>query len=421
MITFRHLIPVLLITLFSNQLGFSQSLGQSVYSSYGIGEFNEPGFLRNTGMGNIGIANREKAYINPMNPASYSSGEYTRFEAGAQSIFRMVQYKGNEQRINNTSFSHLAISLPLSKKWGTVIGLQPFSSTNYTFSESKVLDEENIKSTYTGSGGLNKIFIGNAYQPFSFLSIGINTSYLFGSIRCEKLTEFTSNQNSKNSKVEDLLTGGGLFFEYGLQLTNHVSPDLSVCFGVTGSLAKSIQAKQSQFAEVFSSIDGIPDTIAVSPEKTGKIELPNMIGMGISAQYKEQLTAGVDIQWSEWGKSSAMGKNLSLGNGLKIGMGIEYQNTQKTSSSFLSKFKYRGGYSYTKTPIVVNGHTLTESGLHLGIGIPFPKQRYPRELLLGVVIGRRSTGDVNLPSENLYKITVGLNLSDKWFERRKFD
>lgn len=398
----------------------SQNLGQSVYSSFGIGEINEDGFLQNMSMGNTGQAYRNSGYINFMNPASYSSAEYTTFEAGAISNFKTSSLKGKDQNFNNSSFSHLGILFPISKKWGASMGLVPFSSVNYNFSESIFVDKTYAKSTYTGNGGLNKVFIGNAYKPFSFLSIGLNLSYLFGSINKEKLIEFPQNEGIKTTKIVDILSVGGLYFDYGVQITKQINSDFSLCFGVSGSAAQSIKSTRTRLTEVFS-LDGMPDTVASTPSKSGKIDVPISIGAGISTNYKNKLSLGFDAKWGQWEKLQEMGQSLNLGNSFKIGAGAEYCNSTKQSDDILKKLKFRLGLSYNKSPIVINGHILTESSVHIGLGIPFPKQRYPRELLLGIIIGNRSAGNIELPVEQFYKISVGLSLSDKWFERRKFD
>ena len=83
------------------------------------------------------------------------------------------------QITNNTSFSHLTVAFPISRRLGASIGMLPYSNIGYELS-SIVVDDLNPDhlgvANYSGDGGLSKIYFGCAYEPFHGFSPGSSIS-----------------------------------------------------------------------------------------------------------------------------------------------------------------------------------------------------------------------------------------------------
>ena len=101
----------------------------------------------------------------------------------------------------------------MTRHWRTSVGVKPFSDIGYNIVNSEVIDDiGSITYTYSGKGGLNQLYWGNAFKICKGLSIGLNVSYMFGSVysyskSLEKYAQRVRNAKSKavRDKAKDLL------------------------------------------------------------------------------------------------------------------------------------------------------------------------------------------------------------------------
>lgn len=196
----------------------AQSESFSPYSRYGIGDIPFNGFARNIGMGGIGMAERPLFNVNMVNPASYSSLLITEFDVAVTSTFARLSTANLTQKKSGTTFSYFALGFPVvNKKWGAALGLVPFSNVGY-----KMVSPETdpvaggVNFTYEGTGGINRVFLGNAVTIKKNFSVGFNASYLFGSIDRISTTEF-SEANFFNSRFTSNTIIRDFYFDFGLQ------------------------------------------------------------------------------------------------------------------------------------------------------------------------------------------------------------
>ncbi|MFM9469854.1 hypothetical protein ACKI1K_44880, partial [Streptomyces scabiei] len=66
--------------------------------------------------------------------------------------------------------------------WAVSLGILPFSSVNYSMFGAKTVQGSNqmVPAYYTGSGGVNNFFFTNSFQAGKHLSLGLQSSFLFG-------------------------------------------------------------------------------------------------------------------------------------------------------------------------------------------------------------------------------------------------
>src|SRR6187402_3274279 len=154
-----HNFKVIIFCLFiSFPLSMSgQGTGNSPFSQFGVGDLtNNNGNIRNIGMGYTGVSNRHHHYINLANPAllpnlrsrkqprpnhTYKFWDYYRNLAIDSTVKidfaltyqnRSLQSATGHENASGINVGYLAFALPLSKTWATSIGIQPFSTANYT-------------------------------------------------------------------------------------------------------------------------------------------------------------------------------------------------------------------------------------------------------------------------------------------------
>jgi len=171
-------------------------------------------------MGGSGIASSSLYNINLNNPASLSSLYLTTFEVGVSGNYTQYQSSGREQSSGGASFNYFSLGFPIKyKKWGTAFGLLPFSNTGYNIYGYQVGSDQVVqKHSYSGSGGINQFFLANAWSPAKGVSVGLNTSYLFGTITEDRRVEF-SDPTYLNTRVTDGANYGDFYFSGGILLT----------------------------------------------------------------------------------------------------------------------------------------------------------------------------------------------------------
>ena len=198
----------------------AQSETFSPYSRYGIGDIPFNGFIKNIGMGGTGIGMRPYFNLNVSNPASYSSLLFTTFEIGASTSFAKMQTTSLSQRKSETAFSYFALGFPVVyQKWGATLGLIPFSNVGYKIvSPITGANNTNVINTYEGTGGVNRFFIGNAVTIKKKLSIGVNASYLFGTLDRIHTEDFGGNY-FYNTRYTYSTIIRDFYFDSGLQYT----------------------------------------------------------------------------------------------------------------------------------------------------------------------------------------------------------
>ena len=124
--------------------------------------------------------------INTANPASYSAIDSLTalFDLGV-SLYNGNYEMGNlKQNAKNTSFDYFAFQFRARKNVGITVGILPYSNINYSFSSSAetLKGNETVTSSYsfTGNGGIHKVFLGAGWRILKPISIGVNGSFLFG-------------------------------------------------------------------------------------------------------------------------------------------------------------------------------------------------------------------------------------------------
>jgi hypothetical protein len=201
----------------------AQSVSSSdPYSRFGIGDLQSEGFIESQGMGGANLAVHEPFNLNFANPASYSDLKLTTFEFGGTSTFTKSEATGISSNITNTTnVSYVALGFPvIQNRWGASFGLMPYSNTGYKIANSDSLTGANtlVNYNYTGTGGINQLYFGNAVKLLKNLSIGANASYLFGSINIQNSAE-TEIGGAYNTQINNTMTVNYFYFNFGLTYT----------------------------------------------------------------------------------------------------------------------------------------------------------------------------------------------------------
>jgi len=401
----------------------AQTLINSPYSRYGLGDIQLKGFTQQLAMGGITYGLRSPVYININSPASYASIKITTFEVGIRNTTVEQHTSTLKQTKNSTSLSYVALAFPVTNWWGGSFGLTPYSSVGYKISNKETLPNiGEVNYLFEGSGGTNQVFIGNAFSVFKNLSIGFNASYLFGELNKERRAIFPSTGYYFNTKEKNTIDIGGFDFQYGLQYKQNLKKEYSLTFGATMGFASSIKAKRTILSETYAEtndIEVIKDTSYYSANNKGTINLPQRIGFGIVLKKSENFLMGIDYTMQQWNKFSIFGESDSLVNSSTLALGAQYTPDVNPTASFFKKIQYRAGTHYSKSYLKLKGTQINETGITVGFALPLKKTA--STINFSFEIGQRGTVSNNLIQEKYGMVTLGVTINDRWFIKSKFD
>ena len=392
----------------------------SPYSTLGLGDL-EDGFVnRTTGLSSTGIAYRHNSNLITNNPAALSALDNQWFAGEIGIKAKFISYSGTPvSSTNSTSsditFKRFTLGTKLFKHWGSAVGLAPYSTENYEYTGVKPLGYggDLIPSYNEGYGGINKVFWSNGYEFFNHLSIGITSSYLFGSINTKNVIQGSPGSAIYLSK-NDRTFYSNFYFDYGVQyytaLNKHWDISLGLVYANQGWLNTEHQITVLDI-----------DSVAIrSKEDVGTFTIPASYGAGISITRNKKYTFLADYRFQEWGSQRSNTSNFTYENSERASVGFEISNKKTAYNTQFETSFIQAGLYYSKSYLVINGKPIEDMGVTAGFGVN--AKRSPLSLNVSLQYGIRGTTDNNLVKENYFGASFIFSYRDFWYTKgRKFD
>ncbi|HYG16742.1 MAG TPA: hypothetical protein VEC12_13380 [Bacteroidia bacterium] len=432
---------ILLLLLMWGQ-SFSQNLTRSPFSGLGVGDLQFYGFAHQQSMGRLTQGYRREDDYSITNPASYAGLKYTVYQVGAHGTFSTVESPATTQQYNTFSLGYFSLGIPISTrlKWGGAFGLQPYSAIGYnSFTES----DDNIAGSYTtrrsGSGGINRFYLGMGIQPFRPISVGFNASYLFGQIVSTERLAFNPDSSLLDYREDRTRFISGFNFDIGIQYQDTIARNRAtrnnwvLGVGVTLHMGSDVNSTQQLYGRTVLNYFGTEyhrDTIAFNDGVRGKITLPQGLraGFGLgNTGTGARWFFGAEYFMQQWKDFSSHGVNGNLADLQTISAGMSFQPVFASRGTDLRKgylkyVVYRAGFSYSNTQFIVNNNQVDEYGINFGLGFPVRAMRgLISTVNLGAEYNSRGSLTDNLIREKYFRLTIGLTLTDKWFDKYKYD
>ena len=412
-------LAVVLCIIFSTT-AFAQSLTNSPYSLFGLGDLQGNVFPEYNALGGGVTAISSEKSVNPFNPATYTSFKHNSFlfSTGGWHQTIKMQNAAESHMVNNNAFSHLTLGFPISKKLGASVGLLPFSSIGYEINTHD--PDYNADMSYYGDGGISKIYFGGAYEPFKGFSVGINASYLFGSLNRRKQLIY-DDESFLNSRANSKINLKGYYYELGLLYKKSLSEDNEISFGLTANNNSSIRANRSEIVESFefSGFFELPKDTFVNSAEWGDATLPQCISTGISYRDGKKWLLVADYSMQNWEDYRLFGEEDDLHNSIRISAGLQYIPEFNSVTKYYKRIQYRLGAAYSNTPLNLNDTQLKEMSVSFGFGIPVRKSRTKYDVSL--TLGQRGTIENNLIKEQFVRFGLSVSYDGIWFVKRKYD
>ncbi|CAN5193739.1 hypothetical protein BH09BAC5_BH09BAC5_06430 [soil metagenome] len=508
-------------TLFFGVLGFTSltqlsaqnpSVLQTVspYSRFGIGDFQMNGGIINSGMGGGGIGIRNDSlipqYFNFSNSASLTSNKFVVYEIALMSNTVQLQNATDKAVFNRTTLSNFSLAFPVTKWWGAGFGLVPYSSVGYNVNTSdSIVGIGPVTYKYEGSGGVNEVFLSNGIRPFTSaprnyllsdkysklklsgdtvaiqkqvgrrnalanISIGFQTSYLFGSLNNIRRDVFPDTAYTYNTKITKRTLFRDVYFNYGIQYSFRLKkslnpkyinmndsivtgekwcknkfyylnngrtdtaalfvkkPGINISFGAIFSTPTKINVTNDWLGQTYRQIgtlESFKDTILDSLGYKSYVDIPAMFGFGIALKKDYKWMFQADYMMQMWSQAGEGGTSYGLKNSQRITAGFQYQPKQLGRGNYITAIQYRLGVKYFQTGLDIRNVMLNESSVNFGMSLPVPYRTKLGEPVSRATInfeyGMRGTTDQHLIKEDFFRVTFGFSINDRWFSHYKYD
>lgn len=395
------------------------------YSELGVGLLNKNANGILDAMGGTALAMQDPYTINFRNPASYAAFDSLSFvgDVGASIFFSTLKQNNLAQKNTYARPSYIAIGLPVTRHWRTSVGVVPFSTVGYDVTDSRTIDNiGDVSYSYSGNGGLNQLYWGNAFRICKGLSIGLNTSYMFGTLSHSSNTAF-SESNFYNSVVHDNFHVNGIYLSAGAQYFVDIKEKHRLGLGVTYSNTAYIWVKEdllvNYYTGIYSSVTTY-DTIVHTNNKTENLRIPQSVGGGLSYTYNNRLTIAADVTWHNWAKFKYNSLADTMTNSISTSLGLQYI-PDPLSNKFFRKMAFRAGAKFSTGELVLQNHAINEFGVTVGVGIPLTTFNTHSSLNVMFEYGKMGTLADNLIRQNYFRIGLCFTLQERWYQRKKLD
>lgn len=401
-----------MLLLFSQQ-AFSQSSTNSPYSYFGLGELESGDIGRTSGMGGVGIGMGSDRMINKSNPASYSTLDSLAFLFDITLSLKSADYtnyRGSFSTMNG-GLKKIALGFRATPIWATVVGVKPFSSVGYKVNQVKRI--EGSTGTYTvtstGDGGLSQLYFGNSLKVTNHLSVGVNTSFIFGSIKKQEVYKASIMDDYT---IERKISPMTLYLDFGTQYRNTLNSRWSYTVGAVGGVKRKIG-----FTELTTVSTNIISTTGDSTTVLTQEYIPAFLGIG-TAIKSSTWTFGADVRTDFWGRVTESNGRHIYKNSTKLAFGAEYAPTIGLTKNIFQRMVYQAGVKYEQSYLKLNSTNL--DGYAVTAGVEIPGRRTRTSLGLALEYGKRGSLQNGLIRENYFQLNLHLNMSDIWFVKPRY-
>jgi len=407
---------------------YAQNGTISPYSYFGIGDTRNSGTIDNRMMGGLQMYG-DSIHINLRNPAAFSKLRLTTYTAGITHREFRLRDNFETQRTSVTNLDYLAVGFPITKNAGVGFGIQPYTSVGYDLvTETTNAAQDTIRNVFTGSGGLNRVFVSAGYEPIKNFALGATVNFNFGTLDYNR-SETTDNVqlgtlDSRSSRVN------GFDFNFGATYTPKINDKYTLFTHVGADTQINLVSENSRTIGSFSQNQGEIEVFDVDLEarnlRNTELKIPTRYTFGLGFGEDRKWFLGGEYSFQELGtfENTFLGQeNVGYADAASMAFGGYYVPNYAAISGIFNRITYRAGVRYDETGLVVNGREINNFGITFGFGIPIVGTGTDRfsNLNVGFELGRRGTRADGLLEESYLNVSIGLSLNDRWFVKRKIN
>lgn len=416
------------------------------YSQFGIGLSDLPfDFPLANRMGGTIYTRSGDNFINPFNPASYAGIGTESFVFDMGATIQITRLQNNNQHIKDADgcITHLAFGLPITRWWKLAGGILPYTSVDYaSVSQGIYLDSSIVKTIYDGTGGVNMVFLGSAFNILGNgkegrrLQAGFNVNYLTGRLQRAVTysfmgidsTHYKPSRRYKETKVSNFT------FDFGIQYWEPLGEKYTLGIGLTYKPYRKMDVTDMALIYTFYTSDqSLADTIFPSPGQSAEfnsiLEQDHTFGVGLSLECNNRWLVAADATFSGWAGMKytegvtppIVGESaLTTGPYSRYALGVEKIGVMD-ASTYWGRISWSAGIHTEQGAmrLIIAGEeqVINEWGLGFGATLPMRKGRS----LLTLSFGYRSYGNKDLLQRNSFTFGISVSTCERWFVKRKYN
>lgn len=415
--------PILALVVMCSVLHSHSQTVTSPYSIIGVGDVENRNTGRTAGMASVSAAMRTTFNINTLNPASITAMPLHLFlfevaGKGRSSRFRQPGVDTISKASTDFAFKRVSLAFKATKNMAFGLGLQPFSTTNYSFSSILSVGAGTAADVYertvTGIGSMQELYFTQAYEfgkqddlrrhdSVGHLSLGYTFSYLFGSVH-QDLNYYNPFFNLNVTKQNSSYLRNPRL-KFGAQYYSADNKAVQHRFGAFATLPVNLNVRNSYNITDGSTI--VQDTVNLS---NSSFKIPLMVTAGYSVTFNHKLTIAADYNFQQWKTQSYTVSGVNLAPSNRISLGAELVNNLQYAGQYFEKNYLQAGIFYENTYWQANNSRVNDFGVTFGGGTNFNKIHVFAGLELGVR-GNTSKGQIQ---EIYQQLTIGVSFWDRW-------
>lgn len=407
----------------------AQTIGNSPYAAFGIGDVKYDNTTEISAMGGISTA-----YIwdfnnnfNFNNPAANKNLELTtvKIEGTHESNFFKSNFDNLSVTKQSTYLSNISIAFPLSPKVKFGLGYQPYSSKKYSVASQQNLAENVIKANvFRGEGTLSTVQAAVSYQISPEFGLGLRSNFYFGNLYdINELTysnaELINGYETKN-KIKTFNFTLGTAYQKKLENDRKLTLGATYTFGNTGE----IETSYLNTTYFYSGIDEKSNVSIIDQQNSKDSNLiPMEFSLGAGYGKDAKWFLGTQLDYKKGETIQFLGQPFINKDSYKIAAGGWYIPNYNNFRNYFSRVTYRYGAYYEKGNLSFNGTDINQFAITGGLTLPFENKSGSRMsgIDLGLELGKRGTIDNNMIRQNFVNLKIAINFADKWFRKTLYD
>ena len=407
---------------------YAQNGTISPYSYFGVGDTRNNGTIDNRMMGGLQMYG-DSIHINLRNPAAFSKLRLTTYTAAISHREFRLRDNFETQRTSVTNLDYLAIGFPIARNAGVGFGIQPYTSVGYDLiTESVNSNQDSVRNVFTGSGGLNRVFLSVGYEPIKNLAIGATGNFSFGTLEYNRSETTDGVQLGTLDNRESRING--FDFNFGVTFTPQIRKKYTLFTHIGADTQINLVSENTRSIGSFSPTQGEIEVFDVDLEEQNlrntELKIPTRftLGLGFGEDKKWFVGGEYSIQELSTFENTFLGQeNVTYADASTAALGGYFVPNYAALSGILNRITYRAGLRYEETGLVVNEKEINNFGITFGFGIPIVGTGSDRfsNLNVGFELGRRGTRANELLEESYLNVSIGLSLNDRWFVKRQIN
>jgi hypothetical protein len=407
---------IVLLFLFPICLHSNAQVVTSPYSILGIGDIESKDYGKFFGMSSASTGIQSSTFVNLANPASVASLDPHMLNLDFNLRWRSSQYKFPQfdtfsPAVSDAQLQRLSLTFRPGNSWGLSFGFKPFSTVNYLLRDVLTLPDgtsSDIQKTVTGSGGINQAFLTNSFKLNKNFSVGLTTSFLFGSIKTATFYNYVDLGTSITRNEYQVLKG--FQFQGGFQYTGKISKGLKQTFGLTLTSPTNLKGTYE--------VDYVSTDTTLNTKNTNKsdFKIPLQFTAGYSIVIHDNVTIAADYKFANWDQTKLNYPNTFTTQSQRFSLGFQYAPLKNIGGQMREKYFIQGGIAYDQSYILLNNHQLDDKSATLGVGSNVTRFL---NVYLGLEIGSRGSNADGQIREQYTQISAGMTLKEFWFNTKK--